>query len=131
MNKPYLASRNHAILSSCDAGAGSGGGRGVKAGAAGVDVDVAAHFVHPEGFVQQPYVTRAAIEMVANTANEVCKRFFIRIGNGSMENASSMYNADANVTSPFWTRHVWDVNVASFGQPNIHKLKKRVTLLHR
>src|ERR1017187_693232 len=32
MNRPNFASRNHAIFSSCDAGAGSGGGSFVMAG---------------------------------------------------------------------------------------------------
>src|ERR1039457_6649770 len=67
MNKPNFASRNHAIFSSCDAGAGKGGGSCVSAGGFG-----AAHIAQLPHFIclvqQQPTAKTATSDRERSSA---------------------------------------------------------------
>ncbi len=60
MNRPNFASRNHAIFSSCDAGAGSGGGSCVKVGTLGAEL--LAQLPHCACLVAQPQVKHGESE---------------------------------------------------------------------
>lgn len=90
MNSPYFASRNHAIFSSCDAGAGNGGGNGVNSGAFGAE----ATEQHDIRLVEQPSTQAAtndkAIRSVSGEFNFVFMQMTMVQLSGSLWNARIM-----------------------------------------
>jgi hypothetical protein len=104
MNNPYFASRNHAIFSSCDAGAGSGDGSGTNAGAFDADA-TEQQLSHDIGLVEQPSMQAATSDKAIRSVNGEFNFVFMRMTmvqlSGSMWNARIMARTRQKVSPPF------------------------------